>query len=94
MDTIRENPEHEDFEPDDGYHTPIRACAELLRAGIEHGVEAIKAILQPWTTERRWCAVLVLEKIAVNELRWLEQLSPRLYEWLNESNLPRSGATG
>ena len=94
VDTIRENPEHEDFEPDDGYHTPIRTCAELLRAGIEHGVEAIKAILQPWTTERRWYTVLLLEEIAVEELRRFTQIAPQFYEWLNESNLPRSFAIG
>ena len=94
VDTIRENPDLSDFEPDDGYHTPIRACAELLRVGIEHGVEAIKAILKRWTTQRRWCAVLLLEQIAAHELWRLEQLSPQLYEWLNDSNLPLSGATG
>ncbi|MBO3458417.1 plasmid replication protein, CyRepA1 family [Aetokthonos hydrillicola] len=82
VDTKSETPKNGDFEPDDGKPTPIRACVELLRAGIEHGVEAIIAILQSWTTERRWCAVLLLGQIAAHELRRLEQLVPQFYEWL------------
>ena len=94
VDTIRENPEHEDFEPDDGYHTPIKACVEQLMSGIKQGVEAVKSILQGWTTERRWYTVLLLEEIAVEELRRFTQLAPQWYEWLNESNLPMEGASG
>ncbi|TBR56525.1 bifunctional DNA primase/helicase [Westiellopsis prolifica IICB1] len=87
------NIDFEQFEPSDGNPTPIKACVEQLTEGIKYGVQAIKSILQRWTTERRWCAVLLLEKIAESELRRLEELAPQIYEWLNESILPMEGAT-
>jgi hypothetical protein len=76
------------FQPDDGNDTPIRICVEVLRASFNQGVEAIKSVLRSWGEDRRWGTVLLLEEIAANELRSLEQLMPQFYDWLSESVLP------
>ncbi|GAX45487.1 hypothetical protein NIES4075_65080 [Tolypothrix sp. NIES-4075] len=83
VDTKVENIDFVDFDPEDGDPTPIRVCVEQLRSGIKHGVDAIKDILQRWSEDRRWCAVLLLEKIAAAELRMLEQMMPQFYTWLS-----------
>ncbi|MBW4611504.1 MAG: DUF3854 domain-containing protein [Hassallia sp. WJT32-NPBG1] len=83
VDTESENAVFEDFDPEDGDPTPIRDCVQQLRSGIKHGVDAIKDILQRWSEDRRWCAVLLLEKIASSELRILEQMMPQFYTWLS-----------
>ncbi|NMG09196.1 hypothetical protein [Brasilonema sp. UFV-L1] len=46
---------------------------------MDAGVEAIIAIGKRWTTDRRWCAVLVLEQIAADDLRRLEEF-PQFYQ--------------
>ncbi|MBW4567238.1 MAG: DUF3854 domain-containing protein [Tolypothrix carrinoi HA7290-LM1] len=83
VDTENENAVFEIFDPEDGDSTPIRDCVQQLRSGIKHGVDAIKDILQRWSEDRRWCAVLLLEKIASAELRILEQMMPQFYTWLS-----------
>ncbi|MBW4448140.1 MAG: DUF3854 domain-containing protein [Spirirestis rafaelensis WJT71-NPBG6] len=83
VDTEVENIDFVDLEPEDGDSTPIRDCVQQLRSGIKHGVDAIKDILQRWSEDRRWCAVLLLEKIASSELRMLEQMMPQFYTWLS-----------
>ncbi|WP_051039355.1 hypothetical protein [Chlorogloeopsis fritschii] len=83
MDTKVERIDFGDFEPEDGEHTPIKTCVDLLRQGIKNGVTAVKAILSSWSEERRWCAVLLLEEIAAAELRRLEQIIPNFYMWLS-----------
>jgi hypothetical protein len=83
VDTESENAVFEDFNPEDGDPTPIRDSVQQLRSGIKHGVDAIKDILQRWSEDRRWCAVLLLEKIAASELRMLEQMMPQFYTWLS-----------
>jgi len=74
----------EDWEPLDGDSTPIQTSLQMLRLAIIGGVEAVKATICRWTNERRWCAVLLLEKIASSELRKIEQMIPNLYTWLSE----------
>ncbi|QEI44281.1 hypothetical protein BMF77_pb00029 (plasmid) [Dolichospermum sp. UHCC 0315A] len=76
------------FQPDDGDNTSLVNCVELLRASLKKGVEAIKSVLRSWSEDRRWGAVLLLEDIAAQELRSLEQLMPQFYDWLSESVLP------
>jgi hypothetical protein len=76
------------FQPDDGDETPLVNCVEVLRASFNKGVEAIKSVLRSWSEDRRWGTVLLLEEIAANELRSLEQLMPQFYDWLSESVLP------
>ncbi|MGI2904344.1 DUF3854 domain-containing protein [Tolypothrix sp. VBCCA 56010] len=83
VDTKVENIDFVDFDPEDGDPTPIQVCVQQLRSGIKHGVDAIKDILQRWSEDRRWCAVLLLEKIAAVELRVLEQMMPQFYTWLS-----------
>ncbi|MGM3305132.1 DUF3854 domain-containing protein [Anabaena sp. WFMT] len=76
------------FQPDDGDETPLINCVELLRTSFKKGVEAIKSVLRSWSEDRRWGTVLLLEEIAVDDLRSLEQLMPQFYDWLSESVLP------
>jgi hypothetical protein len=73
----------ENWEPLDGDNTPIQTSLQMLREAIVQGVEAVKATICRWTSERRWCAVLLLEEIASSELRKLEQMIPHFYAWLS-----------
>jgi hypothetical protein len=73
----------EDLEPNDGDSTPIQTSLRMLREAIVGGVEAVKATICSWTSERRWCAVLLLEEVAEGELRKLEQMIPSFYAWLS-----------
>ncbi|NJN11689.1 MAG: DUF3854 domain-containing protein, partial [Richelia sp. RM1_1_1] len=73
-----------DLEPNDGDSTPIQTSLQKLREAIVGGVEAVKATICSWTSERRWCAVLLLEEVAASELRNLEQMIPSFYTWLSE----------
>ena len=73
----------EDLEPNDGDSTPIKTSLQMLREAIVGGVEAVKATICSWTSERRWCAVLLLEEVAEGELRKLEQMIPSFYAWLS-----------
>ena len=72
-----------DLEPNDGDSTPIQTSLTMLREAIVGGVEAVKATICSWTSERRWCAVLLLEEVAESELRNLEQMIPGFYAWLS-----------
>ncbi len=72
-----------DLEPNDGDSTPIRTSLQMLREAIRRGVEAVKTTICRWTCDRRWCAVLLLEEVASNELRKLEQMIPSFYAWLS-----------
>ena len=72
-----------DWEPRDGDSTPIETSLQMLREAIIGGVEAVKATICSWTSERRWCAVLLLEEVAESELRNLEQMIPGFYAWLS-----------
>ncbi|MEM9927586.1 MAG: plasmid replication protein, CyRepA1 family, partial [Cyanobacteria bacterium P01_D01_bin.50] len=71
-----------DLEPNDGDSTPIRTSLRMLREAIVGGVEKVKATICSWTSERRWCAVLLLEEVAASELRKLEHMIPGFYAWL------------
>jgi hypothetical protein len=72
-----------DWQPNDGDSTPIETSLQMLRSAIVQGVEAVKATICRWTSERRWCAVLLLEEIASGELRKLEQMMPHFYTLLS-----------
>ena len=69
--------------PGMGDSTPIQTSLQMLRKAIVGGVEAVKATICSWTSERRWCAVLLLEEVAESELRNLEQMIPEFYAWLS-----------
>jgi len=83
--------EFDQFEPEDGYHISIKTCVQLLQDAVEKGIDAIKSLLKPWHSERRWGAVLLLERLSEEAFRRLEQMSPDFYNWLDESFLPHSG---
>ncbi|MBW4617742.1 MAG: hypothetical protein KME21_32045 [Desmonostoc vinosum HA7617-LM4] len=81
-----------DFDPNgECDRSLVKTCAQMLKDGIRHGVEAVKSILKRWGTDLRWCAVLELEEVAVNELRQLEELVPQFYALLDELVLPMEG---
>ena len=71
------------FEPEDGDPTPIQICAEMVRDAIKLGLEAIKAILKPWTLERRWGAFLALEDMSEAAANQLLQIAPNIYQWID-----------
>ncbi|MBW4616360.1 MAG: hypothetical protein KME21_24405 [Desmonostoc vinosum HA7617-LM4] len=83
-----------DFDPNNGDRSLVQACAQMLRDGIHQGVEAVKGILKRWSTDLRWCAVLLLEETAAQQLRRLEELVPQFYTLLSEEVLPMEGANG
>jgi hypothetical protein len=72
-----------DWQPNDGDLTPIETSLFMLLQAIVQGVEAVKATICRWTSERRWCVVLLLEEIASSELRKLEQMIPHFYTLLS-----------
>ena len=74
------------FEPEDGAPTPIQICAEMVRDAIKLGLEAIKAILKPWTLERRWGALLALEDMSEAAANRLLQIAPNIYQWIDVPN--------
>jgi hypothetical protein len=73
----------EGWEPNDGDSTPIKSSLIMLLSAITRGIEAIKALFKSWTVQRRWCVTQLLEEVAPQQLRKLEQLIPNFYEWLN-----------
>jgi hypothetical protein len=72
------------LEPNDGYHNDLHAYAELLHDCLEYGVEAIRELLKPWTPEKRWGAVILLEQLSEAAGRQLFEMVPHLHEWLDE----------
>jgi Domain of unknown function (DUF3854) len=72
-----------DWEPNDGDSTPIETSLQMLLQAIVQGVEAVKATICRWTSERRWCVVLLLEEIASSELRKLEEMISDFYTLLS-----------
>jgi Domain of unknown function (DUF3854) len=74
----------DDLEPHDGDPTPIQTCVEQLREGIKQGGETVKALFKSWGINRRWCVVLLLDKIAESEKLILEQMIPDFYTWMGE----------
>jgi hypothetical protein len=73
----------EGWEPNDGDSTPIKSSLIMLLSAITRGIEAIKVLFKSWTVQRRWCVTQLLEEVAPQQLRKLEQLIPNFYEWLN-----------
>jgi len=76
------------YQPDDGDSTPVERCIQLLREACEQGKLAIKELLSKWSEIRRWGVMLLLEKLAADEIQKLIQEVPEFLAWLNESVLP------
>jgi len=58
----------------------IKAYGELLAEALDYGVDAIKAILQPWTTEERRGAILEFRQLAPEKMEQLAAIVPG--DWL------------
>jgi hypothetical protein len=48
---------------------------------MAHGLDAIKALLLPWSQQQRWAALLYLEEVAPEKLDALEAIAPSLFKW-------------
>ncbi len=59
----------------------IKLCSELLLERMAHGLDAIKALLLPWSQQQRWAALLYLEEVAPEKLEALEAIAPSLFKW-------------
>jgi hypothetical protein len=68
-------------ESNQGWRATVRAYAELLAEGLSHGVEAIKSLLKPWSTEERRGAFLELEQQAPQKMEQLVAIAPDCFQW-------------
>ena len=68
-------------ESDQCWGATIRAYAGLLVEGMACGVEVIKTLLKPWSTEERWGAMLEFEVLAPEKMRELLAIAPHCFEW-------------
>jgi hypothetical protein len=59
----------------------IKAYGQLLAEALDYGVEAIKAILQPWSTEERRGAILAFQQLAPQKMGQLAAIVPDWVEW-------------
>jgi hypothetical protein len=59
----------------------IKAYGQLLVEGFGYGLEAIKDLLMPWTTEQRWGAFIEFERLAPEKMERLAVIEPSWYEW-------------
>jgi hypothetical protein len=59
----------------------IKAYGQLLAEALDYGVDAIKAILQPWTTEERRGAILEFRQLAPGKMEQLAAIVPDWVQW-------------
>jgi hypothetical protein len=59
----------------------IKIYGQLLAEGFEHGIEVIKDLLMPWSSEERWAAFLELERLAPAVMKQLDELEPSWPSW-------------
>lgn len=65
----------------ENWEETIKVYGELLVEGFDCGVEAIKALLKPWTTEERWGAIQEFEALSPGKMAHLVALEPNWFEW-------------
>ncbi|HEY9635216.1 MAG TPA: plasmid replication protein, CyRepA1 family [Coleofasciculaceae cyanobacterium] len=58
----------------------LKIYGEMLAEAIEYGVEAVEAILKPWSSEERWGAFLEIETLAPEKMEQLAQICPAWFE--------------
>lgn len=83
-DTIRGGVDVTPFQvemPTEDWRETIKVYGQLLVEGFEYGVEAIKELLSPWTSEERWGAILEFEQLAPEKMERLVAIAPSWYEW-------------
>ncbi len=69
-----------EVEPCQSWQETIKAYAGLLAEGMLFGVEVVKALLKPWSSEQRWAAFLQLESQAPEKMRRLAATVPDWYK--------------
>jgi hypothetical protein len=69
-----------EVEPCQSWQETIKAYAGLLAEGMLFGVEVVKTLLKPWSSEQRWAAFLQLESQAPEKMRRLAATVPDWYK--------------
>jgi hypothetical protein len=62
--------------PPPGWQEKAKTCGELLIEAIACGIEAVKALLQPWSEPERWAAILKAEELSPEAMERLLQIEP------------------
>jgi hypothetical protein len=70
-----------DFTSEKAILETIKIYGQLLIEGFEYGVETIKQLLKPWSSEERWGAFLEFDHIAPEKMRRLDELAPNWFHW-------------
>jgi hypothetical protein len=67
--------------PTESCQETIKVYGELLVEAFSCGVQAIKELLMPWTSEQRWGAMLEFEVLAPEKMRELVAIAPNCFQW-------------
>jgi hypothetical protein len=70
-----------EVEPCQSWQQTIKAYAGLLAEGMVCGIEVVKTLLKPWSSEERWGAFLQLESQAPEKMRQLVAIAPDCFQW-------------
>jgi hypothetical protein len=62
--------------PKKDWREHVKIYGEMLAEAIDFGIEAVRAVLDPWSEEQRWGAILELEAIAPEKMESLAQIAP------------------
>jgi hypothetical protein len=62
--------------PKKDWREHIKIYGEMLAEAIDFGIEAVRAVLNPWSEDQRWGAILELEAIAPDKMESLSQIAP------------------
>jgi hypothetical protein len=62
--------------PPQGWQEKAKTCGEFLIEAIACGIEAVKALLQPWSEHERWIAILKAEELSPEAMERLLQIEP------------------
>lgn len=67
--------------PTENCQETIKVYGELLVEAFDYGVEAIKDLLKPWSSEERWGAILEFEALSPEKMARLMTVEPNWFEW-------------
>jgi hypothetical protein len=70
-----------ELEPRQNWQETIKVYGELLVEGFSSGLEVIKELLMPWTSEQRWGAMLEFELLAPQKMEELMAIAPDCFQW-------------
>jgi hypothetical protein len=68
-------------EPNSDWKETIKTYAQLLVDAFQYGVEVIRDLLQPWTYQQRWAAIVEFENLAPDQMERLIAIMPDWFEW-------------